>query len=216
MFDTRFTEPIYTIAQAARYLGIKPTTFRYWANKPSLLTVGTPETPKSPSLPFAALVEAQLFIVFRELGLSLQAITSGMIAVRQELGLELLKKGRLGTDGKDILIDYATEKNDAEWIRVKDKQIAIPKIIDEVLQLIRWASDDYPQSIKLKVYEYADIVADPRIAYGQPVIEGTRTRVMDVVSLFKAGETLDVVAQEFQIDEVAVLDMIRHYVDLAA
>ena len=214
MFDERFTEPIYTTSQAAQFLGLKPATLRYWVNKEHLLTVGASETPRGPNLPFAALVEAQLFTIFRELGLSLQAIASGMLVVRKELGNELLKKGCLATDGKDILIDYG--KTDVEWTRARDLQIAIPKVINEGLQLIRWAEDDYPQAVRLKVYGYADVVADPRIAYGQPVFEGTRTRVEDVIGLFMAGEPLEVIAREFQIGEAAVQDMIRPHVKLAA
>ena len=185
-------------------------------NKNRLLTVGVPETSRGPRLPFIALVEGQLFTVFRELGLSLQAITSGMVAIRKELGNDLLKKGCLATDGKDILLNYALSQTDPQWTHARDMQIGIPKVIEEGLQLIRWADDDYPQSVKLKVYGYSDVIADPRIAYGHPVIEGTRTRVEDVVSLFKAGEPFGVIAQEFQIDEAVVQDIIRPHVKLAA
>jgi uncharacterized protein (DUF433 family) len=216
LFDKRFTEPLYTTNQAARYLDLNPATLRYWANKDHLLTVGTPETPRGPCLPFVALVEAQLFILFRELGLSLQAIASGMLVVRKELGSELLKKDCLATDGKDILINYALGSRDAEWTRARDLQIGIPKVIDEGLKLIRWADDDYPQALRLRVYGSTDVIADPRIAYGQAVIEGTRTRVEDVISLFKAREPVKAIAEEFQIDEIAVEDMIRPYVRLAA
>jgi uncharacterized protein (DUF433 family) len=216
MYDERFTIPLYTLSNAAYYLGMKSSTLNSWMKKDGLLTVLPAETPRGPRLPFIALVEAQLYCVFRKAGLSAQAITSGMSAVRKELGNDLLKKGYLAYDGRDILMNLAESSNEPEWTRARDMQIGIPKIIEKGLRLITWASDDYPQSIQLEAYGHAEVIADPRFAFGQPVIKGTRVRVEDILGMFKAGEGLSTISEEMVIAEPIIEALIRPHVGLAA
>ena len=212
MDDSRFTVPLYTIKAAAVHLGMSASTLRDWANKDELLTVLSPETKLSPKLPFIALVEAQLYSAFRDSKMSMQRIRSGMKAVREELGDDMLRAGVLATDGVEILVNFAESSNAPEWVRARDKQIGIPDIINIGLQLITWGDNEYPQSIKLTSYKGTDVVADYRYAFGQPIIEGTRVKVDDVVQLFAAGESIQTISNEYEIEIDVALALIRPYV----
>lgn len=216
MDDTRFTVPLYTIRAAAYHLGMNTGKLNHWVQKEDLITALPPETQRGARLPFIALVEAQLYCEFRRGGLSLQAIASGMRAVRNALGSEMLREGRLACDGKDILMNLARTSDDPEWTRARDLQTAIPKIVDEGLRLITWDDQQYPQTVKLIAYGDTNIVADYRYAFGQPIIQGTRTRVDDVIQLFKAGETLQTVCSELLIDTAAAESILRTHVAIAA
>jgi uncharacterized protein (DUF433 family) len=216
MDDARFTIPLYTAGAVARYLGMGVQRLRYWAGKDGLLTVRRPETPRGATLPFIALVEAQLYRTFLSNGLSLQAIALGMKAVREQLGDEMLKEGKLAYDGKSILMNLAQENNSFEWIRAHDQQTTIPKIVDEGLRLITWDNQHYPESVRLTEYGESDVVADYRYAFGQPIIRGTRTRVDDVIQLFKAGESFKNIGDELAIDTRIVESIIRPHVAFAA
>jgi uncharacterized protein (DUF433 family) len=216
MFDTRFTVPLYTISAAAYHLGIDASKLNRWIKKDGLLTVLAPETQHGARLPFVALVEAQLYCEFRRGGLSLQAIASGMRVVREKLGSDMFKEGVLAYDGLDILMNLAKTSDDPEWIRAKDLQSTIPKIVDEGLRLITWDEQKYPQAVKLTAYGDTDVVADYRYAFGQPIIGGTRTRVEDVIHLFKSGEALQSVSDELEVESSIVESIIRTHVASAA
>jgi uncharacterized protein (DUF433 family) len=216
MDDARFTVPLYTISAVARHLGIGVQRLRYWADKDGLLTIRQPETPRGATLPFIALVEAQLYHTFRCNGLSLQAIALGMKAVREQLGDDMLKEGKLAHDGTTILVNLAEKNNAFEWIRAHDQQTTIPKIVDEGLRLITWDNQQYPESVRLTEYGDSDVVADYRYAFGQPIIRGTRVRVDDVIQLFKAGETFKSICDELAIDTQIVESIIRPHVAFAA
>lgn len=215
MDDVRFTVPLYTATTAARHLGISVNRLRYWANKDKLLTAIS-DTKRGANLPFIALVEAQLYCVFRNGNLSWQAITSGMQKVRAELGDDMFAEGRLAYDMTGILMNLAETSMAPEWIRARDLQTTIPRIVEEGLRLITWDDQHYPQAIKLTVYGDADIVADYRYAFGQPVIKGTRTRVDDVIHLFRAGETLKTICEEFMVEGNIAESIIRAHVANAA
>jgi uncharacterized protein (DUF433 family) len=189
---------------------------RRWVQKDGLLTVLQPETQHGARLPFIALVEAQLYCEFQRGGLSLKAIASGMKAVREQLGTDMLKEGVLAYSGQDILINLARKSDAPEWTRAKDLQTTIPKIVDEGLKLISWDKQQYPQSVKLTAYGDTDIVADYRFAFGQPIIKGTRTRVDDVIQLFKAGETLKNICDELVVENAVAESILRAHVAIAA
>jgi uncharacterized protein (DUF433 family) len=216
MEDIRFTSALYTLKEAAYHLNMNSRTLGHWADKDNLLTTVNPETPRGARLPFIALVEAQLYFEFKRSGLSMLAIASGMQEVRKHLGSNMLKKGKLAHDGKNILMDLADKSDTPEWTRARDLQIAIPKIIDEGLRLITWDEAQYPQSVRLTAYGSNNIVADYRFAFGRPIIKGTRIRAEDITQPFKAGETLENICAELSIDLQTAESVIRAHLAIAA
>jgi uncharacterized protein (DUF433 family) len=207
MIDDRFTVPLYTVPSAASHLGMKSSRLRDWAKKDSLLTTIDAES-RYPRLPFIALVEAQVYQELLGAGLSLQAIRTGMAKVREQLGPRMLARGVLAHDGRDILMNLASA-GDPEWTRARDLQGGLPRVIEMGLRPVTWDEQGIPQSVQLTAYHDADVIADPRIAFGQPVINRTRVRVEDLLSLFKAGESIDVVAEEMDIPPSSVESIVR-------
>ncbi len=51
-----------------------------------------------------------------------------------------------------------------------------------------------------------EIIQDPDIRFGKPVIKGTRISVYDILEALKRGQTIDEIAEEFKISKE---DMIK-------
>ena len=116
----RFTTPVYTVAEAARFLGVPTSTFSTWANGYVRRPSGRPEVhgdairssvaaPRNlPTIPFVGLAEGMVLAGFRKGGVSLQHIRAAVRILKQEIGLEhALASRRLYTSGAKVLYDYA-------------------------------------------------------------------------------------------------------------
>lgn len=63
--------------------------------------------------------------------------------------------------------------------------------------------------IRLPAYEVAEIVVDPSRGFGQPIFVRGGARLEDALGLFRAGEPLDVVADEYGIPRDHLADAVR-------
>lgn len=211
--DVRVDVPLYTLAEMARYLQMPRSTLRYWV-QPKGIVRSLPHKRGEAYLPFVALAEAQFTQSMRRADLTLHAVEEAVMALRGELGEHWLSRARLAHDGKDVLFRLASE--DPEWSRARDGQTGIPGVIELGLQMITFDSDDLPGRVRLNYVEGADVVIDPRFAFGQPMIESRGVRVEDIAHLFFAGEPMAVVAAEFGVDTETVEAVVRAYGPRAA
>lgn len=207
--DIRYDVPLYGIVEAAKHLRMSQETLRRWVRRGDLITSLSPETPRSASLPFVAMAEAQFFLKLKSDGLTLPAIADGMAAVRRELGPKMLQRGRLAHDGRDILMDLSDETVAAEWERARDRQGGIQGIIEHALEPITWADDGLPQTVRLEAYEGANVTIDPRFAFGQPVVEELGVRTEDIIDMWLAGDPMAEVADEFGLRPETVEAIVR-------
>jgi uncharacterized protein (DUF433 family) len=208
--DRRFTVPLFRIDEAAHHLGLPRTTLKDWTRRqagpaPLVHRIVDPSAPRAASLPFVALIEAHMLRGFRELGLSAQGMRNSVAHLRTNLDDEYaLATRRVATDGVDLLVDMSQHGEPAEWTRAIDSQGAIREIIEDYLKFVRWGKGRYPDRLTLKTYQGADVIIDPRFAFGQPVLERQKVRVEDILDAFWAGEGYVTIAKEFEVrtDEV--------------
>jgi uncharacterized protein (DUF433 family) len=124
-------------------------------------------------------------------------IRPALTRLQKEFGREyVLVAPELATDGIDVLWDFAGTKESAGLIEGSTGQLVIREIVEDYLQYVARAADGYPEYLALRYCEPSKVVLDPRRAFGQPIFEGTRTRVADVAGMLKAGEDPGVVADE--------------------
>lgn len=169
-----------------------------------------------PSVPFIGLSEALVLAAVRKAGVPLQRVRPALEVLSTELGVaHALASRRLYTDGAELLFDYAQSSDDPdapiarELVVVRKQQYVFTSVVEQYLKLITYGSDGYPELIRLPVYERAEVVADPRRSFGQPIFVRGGARVSDVVDRFLAGESLHVVAEEFGIPQEELEDVIR-------
>jgi uncharacterized protein (DUF433 family) len=209
-----FKVPLLTPVETAQNLLIPERTIRRWladtaAGKPLVHSV-TPERKGHPSVPFVALIEAYILRSLRNLGLSQSKIAAVAAEIRQEFGTEYgLANRRIATDGVDVFIHYLETD---EMARAGDHQTPIRMVIKDFLKYIRWTDgDEFPIRLTLRKYdpELAEVVIDPRFAWGAPIIEPAHVPVSAVLGMWRAGESPDVVADEYGLDVEQVRTLIR-------
>lgn len=213
--DARFDVPLFTIDEGARHLGMPASTLRDWtrriAGPAPLVHRVQPSSPRAASLPFIGAVEAHMLRGFKELGLTPGELRTSVTRLRSVTGDEYaLATKRVATDGVSLLVDMAPALADPQWERARDGQGAISEVIKNYLKFVTWQSSDrYPLRLTLKAYQGADVIIDPRFAFGQPVLEREKIRVEDILDAFWAGESYLTIAGEFGVSPDAVEAVIR-------
>lgn len=226
----RFSTALYTVPEAARYLDVPTTTLNSWAHgyrnqRPGRSPVtGAPilstlrrEAVRMPVIPFIGLAEGAVLTAIRRSGVSMQRIRPALEQLDSQFGLShALASRRLYTDGAEVLVDYA-EAADApglaraarELVVVRNGQRVFNEVVDAYLQRLEFDKQGYVRLIRLPAYQVAEIVVDPARGFGQPIFARGGARVEDVLGLFRAGEPLDVVADEFGVPREQLEDAVR-------
>lgn len=207
MLDPRFDAALYTVAEAGRHLDIAPSTLRYWIDEKRLVRSIPAQTRGEPTIPFYGLAEISFIRKLRDARLSLRAVTEGVQALQDDLGRDWLMRDGMAHNGRDILVKLAD--SDEEWQRARDNQAGISGVIDLGLEMIKFDDVGLPYRVTLPTYEGADVIIDPRFAFGQPVVESRGVRVEDIAQLFFAGEPISVVSDEFGVSPEVVEAIVR-------
>lgn len=228
----RFDTPLYTVAEAARFLGVPTSTFATWAKgyvrrPPSRSTVvGAPIVTSFgaergyPSIPFVGLAEAMVLAAFRRSGVSLQHIRRAVPIIEREIGIEhALASQRLYTDGAVILYDFAEAQHDEELgglTEVVSRQRVFARVIREYLKRIEYAGDGWAARLVSPATARPVVIADPGRSFGQPIFIHGGVRVEDVLDRWHAGEPLVGVAEDFGVPPEDVEDILRVTLPAAA
>lgn len=222
MTDGRFTTPIFTTAEVVTHLGVPDTTLRRWLSstdgRAALVHRLPQSSPNLASIPFIAVAETHMLRAFRTAGLSMREIQESVIRLRRELGDDYALASRLlATDGVTILANITGTPEEPEWERARDGQGTIRDVIKSYLKDFTWTTgDDYPIRLRLQTYGSADVVVDPRFAFGQPILAKSKVRVQDVVGAFKAGEPIRAISDEYGIGSEEVEEILRAQIPHAA
>jgi uncharacterized protein (DUF433 family) len=223
----RFDTPLYSLAEASRYLGISDSTFRAWAkgytrrggdSKEVLgaaVVTTIPGQPKdAASVPFIGLAEGLVLAGIRRSGVPLQRIRPALDRLRDEFGLDhVLASKQLYTDGAEVLYDFGQNQLEDEAVRrlvvVRNGQHVFTEMVEQYLRRIEFASDGYASLIRLPSYGRAEVVVNPQRGFGQPTFVRGGARVEDVLGAFWAGESLATVAEEYGVSESELEDTLR-------
>jgi uncharacterized protein (DUF433 family) len=228
----RFELPLYTAAEAARFLGVPTSTFATWAKgyvrrppgrpavigEPIVTSVGADRG--HPTVPFGGLAEAMILAAFRRGGVSLQQIRRAVAILQHEIGLDhALASRRLYTDGAVILYDYAESERDRELqglTEVVSRQRVFAPFVEEYLKRIEYGQDGWAARLTSPATAQPLVLVDPERSFGQPIFIHGGVRVEDVLDRWRAGEALSEVAQDFGVPPEDVEDILRVALPTAA
>ncbi len=226
----RFDAALYTVAEAARYLDVPDSSLARWTHGyrqrragrrevvgEPLLTALPRTGPRGPVIPFIGLAEGVVLTAMRRSGVPLQRIRPALARLEEQFGLaHALASKRLYTDGAEVLFDYAETGADPvaaraarDLVVVRNDQRVFNEIVEAYLRRLDFGADGYPRLIHLPAYEVADVIVDPSRGFGQPIFARGGARLEDALALFRAGEPLDVVAEEYGIPREQLEDAVR-------
>lgn len=213
----------YGLTEAARLLRLPSATLRRWVmgaagqgGSPPLIELPRPDRPV---LSFTNLVEAHVLAALRRgHGLRMTAIREGVRYVTDELGdAHPLARQDFETDGVDLFVTRMES-----LVNVSRRgQVALRHVLE--LHLRRVERD--PAGLATRFYPFtraaADdaprvVVIDPRISFGRPVIAGTGAPTDVVVDRYLAGESVEVLADDYGCDREAIEEVIRGAIPKAA
>lgn len=211
--DERLSRPLFTLREAAGYLGMPLSTLHAWGRSPDpLITVG-PRQGQQASVPFIGFAEAFVLSAFRRAGVPLQRIRPAVEVLRDTMRIDhALAAEHLYTDGAEVLFDYAHEHGETDLLEltvVRTGQKQFSELVRGYLKRIRYADDGWASMLELPSYRYAKVVVDPRRAFGLPLLVHGGARVEDIVDRFVAGDHLADIAYDFAVPEHEVEDVIR-------
>ena len=92
-------------------------------------------------------------------------------------------------------------------VRTGQRQFA--EVVRDYLKRITYGDDGWASRVRLPAYQHADVVVDPRRAFGMPLVVHGGARVEDLVDRFVAGDTLADIAEDFGVPEPEVEDVVR-------
>ena len=226
--DDRFVTPLYSVAEASRYLGVPRTTLQQWVRGYEIRPKGRPTVSGAPivtsvqansglTLPFIGLAEAYVLSAFREAKVPLQRIRPALDCLEEEFGIShALGSKSLYTDGAEVIYDYAESHGDTPEARtardlvvVRKGQRVFKEVVDNYLRRIEFGADGWAKLIQLPQYDNARVVVDPHRSYGAPIFAHGAVRIDDVLSRFKAGEAIDALSEDFGVPQEEILDVLR-------
>ncbi len=229
--DLKFSEPttggFYTVSEVARILKIESESkVRHWlvghADAKAVIQRQYSTGFANQELGFYDLMEIRFVDYFRRQNVSLQSIRKAAAAARMELKTRhpfALSNIKFVTDRKRIFLHTAQEENDHRLMDIVSGQHAMYDVIEDFLA----KGIAFAPNTGLALFwrpeekQFPKIVIDPRIAHGQPTIEGKGVPTNTLFQLWRAeGQELEPVADWFEIDRDDVQQAIEYELDLAA
>jgi uncharacterized protein (DUF433 family) len=210
-FDHKSPEeqPAYSITEASRYLSIPAATLRSWVAGRKYPTAAGPRFFKPviqlpddarTELSFVNLVEAHVLdAIRRHHHVSLSKIREAVRYLRKHFSsTHPLAEQRFQTDGIDLFI----EKFGRLVVVTQSGQIALRELLEAHLQRVEHDASGtairlYPFTRKRDLHEPRVVVIDPHVSYGRPVLVGTGIPTAVVAERYKAGESIDELAEDY-------------------
>ncbi|HVN85881.1 MAG TPA: DUF433 domain-containing protein [Candidatus Binatia bacterium] len=220
--------PSYRIAEAAHYLAIPAATLRAWTVGQPYATEAGPRLfaplisiaqTKPPLLSFLNLVEIHVLdAIRREHKLSLQKVRKALTYVGERFpSAHPLADQTFMTDGLDLFIErYGRLVNISQA-----GQLAMRGLLEAHLRRIERDSAGlpiklYPFTRKHDAHEPKRIVIDPAVSFGRPALAGTGIATAVVVERYKAGESVDDLAEDYGRHRLDIEEAIRCELDVQA
>lgn len=214
--DALLLEPLFTQGEAANLLSTPQSTFNRWVRgytpasgnrQEAFVTTTAPG--RGVTVPFVGVAEAWVVRAFRTAGVSLPRIRDAVERLRAEIGIEhALASERLKSDGADILWDLQSSDSsrDNRLVVVRNGNAVFGEVVREHLTRVSYR-DGFAGSLRLKRADGIDVLVDPHVAYGQPVLESYGVRIADVLARIESGEEIDQIAKDWGIPRIVVSNL---------
>lgn len=213
--------PAYTIAEAGHYLRIPIPTLRSWVlgrcypvkdGKHFFLPVVSLPQKVPHLLSFVNLVQAHVLDSIRSrYNVPLHKVRGGIAYLRRQFRADHpLADHLIETNSRDLFV-----RKLGQLINIsREGQLAMREVLDAYLQRIEWddsglAMKLYPFTRKRDLNEPRVVVIDPRVSFGRPVLVGTGIPTAVIADRYKAGESIDELARDYERRRLEIEEAIR-------
>lgn len=213
--------PAYGIVEAAHYLQIPPATIRSWvvgryyptqSGKRFFKPIIVLPDKERPLLSFINLVEAHILdAIRRQHEIQLQKIRAALEYLNSRFpSKHPLADQKFETDGLDLFVEKY-----GKLINISQAgQLAVRKLIQTYLSRIERDAKGIPISLypftrRRVLDEPKAIVIDPYVSFGRPVLVGTGIATAIVAERYKAGESMDDLADDYGRQRSEIEEAIR-------
>lgn len=214
--------PAYSAAEAAHYLYVPVATLRSWSfgrtyptasGKRFFEPVITLPDAKLRLLSFTNLVEAHVLSAVRRKGVSLPNVREAIDHLQSHYGIDHpLADVRFKTDGLSLFIEIL-----GQLVNVSMRgQTVIREIMEAHLERV----EHDEQGLAARLFPFTrvgsaglsqprTVVIDPRIAFGRPVLVGTGIPTAVLADRYKAGESMQELAEDYECGRDLIEEAIR-------
>lgn len=213
--------PAYTVVEAAGYLRLPVSTLRAWLLGQRYRADDQPKffkpvidiaDRKERQLSFINLVEAFVLAgIRREHEIPLPKVRKAVDYLHRTFSSKRpLADEQFQTDGIDLFV----EKMGSLIGATQEGQIQMREIIRDRLKRVHRDPKGVPEKIVLfpaprDKAGSADVVIDPRLSFGRPVLDRLGVRTAILAERFDAGDDIDVLAREYAAPPEAIQNAIR-------
>ena len=213
--------PAYGIAEAAGYLRLPASTLRAWLVGQRYRVRDQPKffkpvieiaDKKDRQLSFINLVEAFVLAgIRREHEIPLPKVRKAVDYLRRTFSTSRpLADEQFETDGIDLFV----EKMGSLIGATQEGQIQMRDIIRDRLERVHRDPKGVPEKIVLFPARpdksgSTDVVIDPRLSFGRPVLDRLGVRTAILAERFDAGDDIEVLAREYSAPPEAIQNAIR-------
>lgn len=204
--DPRILRPLYSLRQAAAYLGVRPSTLHHWAEGSNPLITTLPTARHNPSIPFVGLAEAFVLAKCRQRGMTPRNIREGVAGIKRTAKLDhALAHKMIYTNQGDLALHLPSGME-----RSRDGQLIL-ETAQKYADLIRFGEDEYADELTLDRFKKTAVVVNPLVADGEATVKNSWVSIDDVVARLRAGETLEVMQEDFQLNPEQVHELARAF-----
>ncbi len=213
--------PAYGIPEAAGYLRLPVSTLRAWLLGQRYRVGSAPKffrpvieiaDAKHRQMSFINLAEAFVLAgIRREHGVPLQHVRKALDYVRKLFrSRRPLAEERFETDGVHLFV-----RRFGELVGVsQDGQMLMESMLRERLALVKHDPKGIPEKLVLfpapkDKKQSADVVIDPRLSFGRPVLDGLGVRTSILFERFMAGDDVPDLARDYDAPPEAIQNAIR-------
>jgi uncharacterized protein (DUF433 family) len=210
-FPVGADEAIYTIAEAARLLRLKPNTLRYWLEGMTRKgyryePVIRREPTGSGEVSWPEFIEAGWLSEYRQAKVPLPELREFVIRARDEFGVEYpFATEQPLTSGRDLLRriqDDSGLPHDLRLVRYRDEQLVLTEIANAFVSKVEFAVESTGAIRYWPRGRDKLVVIDPLVNYGAPTVNGIRTEAL--FEQIRAGQDFPRVASDWGIDVTVV------------
>ena len=206
--DLRY-QPLYSSTEVGRYARVQPAMVRSWTRGNNGRAVVVPAAKNNVApLSFINLVEFHVLVALRRTHrLPMQKIRAALEWAKGAYVTEHpLAELDLETDGSELFVHELGLS-----VNASRRGRALPEVLSDYLRRIERDPQHIPIRFYPLPYETSPkvIVVNPAVAYGRPVIEGTRIMTLTVFERYSGGESLRDIASDYDLEIPVVEEALR-------